>query len=44
MDSLQFFKDFDAGKLGDSTDFVEWASLYKIHQRILERKNILEGK
>ena len=44
MDTKTFFKDFEKGKLGDGTDFVEWASLYKIHQRITERKEILEGK
>ncbi|MCU0645062.1 MAG: hypothetical protein MUC94_12470 [bacterium] len=43
MDSPHFLGDFEAGKLGDSIDFVEWSSLYKIHQRVLERKNILEG-
>lgn len=44
MDTTTFFDDFEAGKLGDSTDFIEWSSLYKIYQRITERKNILEGK
>lgn len=43
MGTKKFFQDFEAGKLGDSIDFVEWSSLYKIYQRILERKNILEG-
>ena len=43
MDSLQFFKDFEAGKLGDSSDFVEWSYLYRIYKRVLERKNILKG-
>ena len=42
IDANQFFKDFEMGKLGDSIDFVEWSSLYKIYQRIVERKNILE--
>ena len=44
MDTNQFFKDFEAGKLGDSIDFVEWSSIYKIYQRISERMNILKGK
>jgi hypothetical protein len=42
MDTNQLCRDFEAGKLGDSIDFVEWSSLYKIYQRITERKNILE--
>ncbi len=44
METKKFFEDFEKGELGDSTDFVEWSSLYKIYQRITERKNILEGK
>lgn len=42
MTSPELFKAFEAGKLGDSMDFIEWSSLYKIYQRLLERKNILE--
>jgi hypothetical protein len=41
METKRFFEDFENGELGDSTDFVEWSSLYKIHQRMLEKKNIL---
>ena len=43
METTKFFEDFENGELGDSTDFVEWSSWYKIHQRVLERKNTLEG-
>ena len=38
METKKFFKYFEAGKLGDDIDFVEWSSFYKIHQRIPERK------
>lgn len=44
METKKFFEDFEKGELGDRIDFVEWLSLYKIYQRISERKNILEGK
>jgi len=44
METKKFFEDFEKGELGDSIDFVEWSSLYKIYQRITERLNILEGK
>lgn len=44
METKKFFEDFEKGELGDNIDFVEWSSLYKIYQRITERKNILEGK
>lgn len=44
METKKFFKDFEAGELGDDIDFVEWSSLYKIYQRITDRMDILEGK
>jgi len=39
-----FFREFNEGLLGDEMDFVEWSSLYRMHNRLLERKNTLEGK
>ena len=39
-----FFREFNEGLLGDEMDFVEWSSLYRLHNRLLERKNTLEGK
>ena len=38
-----FFEEFMAGKLGDEINFVEWSSLYQIHNRLLEKKKELEG-
>ena len=30
MDSDSFYERFEAGKIGDSMDFFEWAGLYKL--------------
>ncbi|HCX90040.1 MAG: hypothetical protein COW04_01610 [Deltaproteobacteria bacterium CG12_big_fil_rev_8_21_14_0_65_43_10] len=43
-ESSIFFKEFNGGLLGDEMDFVEWSSLYQMRNRLLERKNTLEGK
>lgn len=43
-ESPVFFKEFNEGLLGDEMDFVEWSSLYQMCNRLLERKNTLEGK
>ena len=43
-DSSAFFKEFNDGKIGDEMDFVEWASLYQMRNRISEKKMELEGK
>jgi hypothetical protein len=37
--SSLFFKEFKAGKLGDSMDFIEWSSLYQMCNRLLEKKS-----
>ena len=42
-ESSAFIKDFAAGRQGDEMDFVEWASLYRMRQRLAERKAKLEG-
>ena len=38
-----FFEEFTAGRLGDEINFVEWSSLYQIHNRLLEKKKELES-
>lgn len=44
MKSSVFFKKFSEGKMGDDMDFIEWSSLYQIHNRFLGKKVELEGK
>lgn len=41
--SVVFFREFNAGMLGDEMDFVEWSSLYQMLNRILEKKKELES-
>lgn len=36
-----FFQEFNKGELGDSMDFIEWASLYQMRNRLLEKKAAL---
>ena len=43
MESSSFIKEFASGRQGDDMDFVEWASLYRMRQRLAERKAKLEG-
>lgn len=43
-ESSVFLKEFKEGKLGDKMDFVEWASLYRMRNRLLEKKAELEVK
>jgi hypothetical protein len=34
MESPLFYRRFEAGELGDSMDYFEWAGLYELHQEI----------
>lgn len=34
MKSPLFYRRFEAGELGDSMDFFEWAGLYELHQEV----------
>lgn len=43
MDSVTFYKRFEAGELGDATDFFEWAGLCELRQDILEKIQHLES-
>jgi hypothetical protein len=40
MSSEQFYRDFEAGELGDDEDFFEWSSLYE--NVLLYKKRIEE--
>jgi hypothetical protein len=42
MDSETFYQRFEAGSLGDDTDFFEWAGLYELSQHLLPQMNRLE--
>ncbi|HHT9146153.1 MAG: hypothetical protein Q7J76_09785 [Candidatus Brocadiaceae bacterium] len=42
--SSVFFKKFSEGKMGDDMDFIEWSSIYQMHNRLIEKKLELEGK
>ncbi len=37
-DSQVFYIEFKEGKLGDEMDFIEWSSLYRIRNSLLEKK------
>jgi hypothetical protein len=43
MDSETFYQRFEAGELGDSMDFFEWAGLYELHQDLLQKINRIEA-
>jgi hypothetical protein len=40
----EFFKRWQAGKMGDDMDYVEWASLAQMAHRIRERLEILASE
>jgi hypothetical protein len=42
MDSVTFYRRFEAGELGDAMDFCEWAGLYELRQDLLEKLQRLE--
>lgn len=39
--SAQFYQKFQSGEMGDAMDFVEWASLYQMAERVRERVSLL---
>lgn len=43
MDLATFYKRFEAGELGDATDFFEWAGVYELRQDILQKIGRLES-
>lgn len=42
MESATFYRRFEAGELGDAIDFFEWAGLYELRQKIIEKIRQLE--
>ena len=43
MESPTFYRRFEAGELGDSMDFFEWAGLYELRQDLVEKVQRLEA-
>jgi hypothetical protein len=44
MTAEDFFRQFDAGELGDAMDFIEWSSLIMMREDLRQRLNILTGQ
>ena len=42
MESAVFHRRFEAGELGDATDFFEWAGLYELREDIVGKIQRLE--
>ncbi|MCD6335164.1 MAG: hypothetical protein J7M27_07525 [Candidatus Latescibacteria bacterium] len=38
LSTAAFLKEFEAGRMGDDMDFLEWASLHRVKDRIQARK------
>jgi hypothetical protein len=44
MPSDEFYRRYEAGELGDSAEFMEWASLYDMYAAARQRLQWLMGK
>jgi len=43
MSSKDFFDRFEKGELGDKEDYFEWSAMFQMHERSVDRLNILES-
>ena len=43
MDSASFYAKFRTGELGDAMDFMEWASIYDMHEGAVQRLSVLKS-
>lgn len=43
LKSSKFYQRFEAGKMGDSMDFFEWAGLYELYQALQRKLKQLES-
>jgi hypothetical protein len=43
LESTEFIKKFESCEMGDEMDFMEWASLYDMKERLKNRLNIVKG-
>ena len=41
MESAEFYARFKKGELGDDIDFIGWASLYQMRERVRQRLELL---
>lgn len=44
MDSQEFQREFDAGRLGDAMDFFEWSGLIEMRDLVRQKLNLLESR
>ena len=43
LSSPEFYRKFQRGEMGDAMDFVEWASLFQMAERLRERIDLLRN-
>ncbi len=43
ISSEQFYRDFEAGKLGDDAHWFDWLFVYEAYQLAARRKSLIEG-
>ena len=43
MKSVEFYKAFNAGQLGDAAEWFDWLFVYEAYSKIIRQKKIIEG-
>ncbi len=43
MKSVEFSKEFVAGKLGDDAEWFDWFFVYEAYNKIIQQKKIIKG-
>lgn len=41
LKSNEFYEKFEAGKLGDSVDYLEWSGIYELHSKAQDKINTI---
>lgn len=44
LSSTEFYRQFQAGQIGDDMDYVEWASLVQMAESLKKRLHLLSGE
>jgi hypothetical protein len=44
LSSTEFYRQFQAGQIGDDMDYVEWASLVQMAENLKKRLHLLSGE
>lgn len=44
LSSAEFYRQFQAGQIGDDMDYVEWASLVQMAENLAKRLRLLTGE